>query len=119
MQVQPMHRVPRHDVEPAIGHGKFPARKVPLDGRREGLDVTLQLAFEILKGRRDLMQLVRRTVRCVTAAIVFGAPAAPRGIVILQLPALLEKLSVELPRTASLEDRGIDVGRKEWMNAHA
>src|SRR5882757_6728590 len=118
MQVQPMHGVPRHDVEPAVGHRKFPACEIPLDGLREGLDVTLQLAFQILKRRRHLMQFMRRTVRGVAAAIVLCGPAAAGSVVVLELPALLEKLPVQFPRTASVEDRGVDMGRKQFMNAH-
>src|SRR5580692_5915115 len=46
MQMQAMHHMPRHDVDPAIGHLQFAPVKIPLDGLGEGGDMPCKFALQ-------------------------------------------------------------------------
>src|SRR5713226_341246 len=52
MQMQAVHHVFGHDVEPAIRHFQFASLEIPLHRIGESLDVPLQLALQGLEGRR-------------------------------------------------------------------
>src|SRR5882757_4105421 len=56
MQVQTVRHLPRHDVDPAIGHRQFAALEVPLHGTCERLDMSPQLAFQGFKRRGNTLQ---------------------------------------------------------------
>src|SRR5580700_6027984 len=112
MQVQRVHRAARHDVDPAIGHFEFAGAQIPLDRGGKGGDVALEFLPQQLKGRRDRLKTMHRSVGGIAAPIVFLGPPASRGIVQAQLPALFQQLTIEVARVAALQGGRIDQRRK-------
>src|SRR6202789_3309366 len=112
MQMQAMHHLPRHDVDPAIGHLQFAPVKIPLDGFGEGSDMPRKSAFQGLEGGGNTLQPVHRSIRGIAARIVFGGPPPAGRIVVAKLPALLQKLAVEFLRSAFLQGVRVHERRK-------
>ncbi len=52
MQVQAVHDLPRHDIHPAVGHGKRSALEIEFQRPREFRHVPIELALQGRKGRR-------------------------------------------------------------------
>ena len=96
MQVQTMYYVPRHDIDPAIGHCEFAAFEVPLYRRCESFDVPLKLAlqgFEAWVKHIAADAMIRRTY--VAAGIVLlPTTYVSCAVVLAQLPAFLQQLAV-------------------------
>ena len=62
MQVQAVHRVPRHDIDPAIGHFEFAAVKIPFNRAAKGRDMTFELSPQRIEGGRYALQAMHRPV---------------------------------------------------------
>ena len=118
MQVKTMRSLPRHDVDPAIGHRQFATLEVPIERIRKGLYMTLQLAFQRGKRRRFSLQSVTRTIGGITARVVLGGPSAARRVVFSKLPAFFQKLPIEFSRVGALQSRGIDKGGEQGLDGH-
>jgi hypothetical protein len=108
MKVQTVDGMPRHDIDPAIGHLQFARRKVPFNGGGKCGDVALELASQRFKGGRNALKTMHGGIRGVATRVVLEGPAASRRIVQTELPAFLQKLPIEFPRIAALQCRRID-----------
>src|ERR1700675_978238 len=112
MQVQAVHRVPRHDIDPAIGHFEFAAVKIPFNRAAKGRDMTFELSPQRIEGGRYALQAMHRPVGGITARIVLQGPVASGRIVFAQLPAFLPQLAIEVAGIAFLQWGRVDERRK-------
>ena len=127
MQVQAVHDLPRHDVDPAIGHLQLAAREVELPA----ISRTMQRgdrvrALSVRERRRQLVHAARRVVRRVAARVVLRGPAPAGFVIALQLPAFAQQPSIErgraaraAPYTPALERPSVPSSRNAQLTAAA
>ena len=119
MQMQAVHRLPWHDVDPAVTHGKTAFAQVHLQVRDEGFHVLVDAPLEFTEGGGEAVQLIHRPVGSVAAGIVLFGPNAACIVEVANLVAFLEKVPIESLAVGFIQRLVIDKGGKPRFDTHA